>query len=337
MKRRAFAVIIASAFTALAQGQANRASMNGVVTGPFGVVVDAPIQAKHKETGAVARTMSGPAGRYTLSGLAPGVYDISINMPCCAFNPFARNDVAVRAGESLQLDLRLEEGGSLNTLGDDPGTIAAMMRNRAAVPRGPAPRTRDGKPDLGGVWLTNTDLYPEPPDALPWAARIAKERIEDNFKDHPHTRCLPGNPHVDGQSAPFIAKLVQTPGLLVILMEGTPGYRQIFLDGRKHPADPDPSWLGHSIGRWEKDTLVVDTIGFNDRGWTGAHPRTEKLHMVERYRRTEFGRLEVRITIEDPGVFQKPWIMNEIWNLAPQEELIEFVCENNKAGNLPGK
>jgi len=91
------------------------------------------------------------------------------------------------------------------------------------------------------------------------------------------------------------------------------------------------------VGKWDGDTLVIDTTGFNDRGWMEIYPRTEMLHIVERYRRVDFGHLEVQVTIEDPGVFAKPWHMNMTWDLAPQEELIEYVCENNKAENMVGK
>ena len=94
--------------------------------------------------------------------------------------------------------------------------------------------------------------------------------------------------------------------------------------------NPNPSWMGHSIGRWEGDTLVVDTIGFNSRGWTGPYPRTEMMRMEERYRRPDYGHLEVRVMFEDPGVFAEPWIWNMTWDLAPQEEIFEYVCENNK-------
>jgi len=258
-------------------------------------------------------------------------------MPCCAFQPFLKGDAIVTAGHALELNILVREGGSLSTYGDDPATLAAMIRNRSVVPRRPAPRSSNGKPDLSGVWLTNRDLYPERPDALPWAAALARERIENNLKDHPHTRCLPGSPPIDGQAPPFMAKFVHGPSLLVILTEGNPGFRQVFLDGRKHPADADPTWFGHSIGRWEGEMLVIDTIGFNDRGWMEVYPRTEKLHIVERYRRVDFGHMEVQVTIEDPGVFAKPWQMNMAWNLAPQEEIIEYVCENNKAENMVGK
>ena len=102
------------------------------------------------------------------------------------------------------------------------------------------------------------------------------------------------------------------------------------MDGREHPENPNPAWMGHSIGRWDGDTLVVDTVGFNDRGWTGVYPRTEMMRMEERYSRDEYGKLQVRVTFDDPGVFSEPWVWNMSWDLAPQEELLEYVCENNQ-------
>src|SRR5437867_10727350 len=126
-------------------------------------------------------------------------------------------------------------------------------------------------------------------------------------------------------------KIVQTPSLIVELFEFVGGFRQIFLDGRKHPADPDPTWLGHSIGRWEGDTLVIDTIGVNDRSWLPAFlPHTEMLHMIERYRRPDLAHLNIDVAIEDPGTFTKPWQLHMVWTLAPREEIEEAVCENNK-------
>jgi hypothetical protein len=324
-------------FTAELFGQSAAGSLSGVVTDLNGTALaGAGVQAKNKVTGAAVRTISKPGGRYALLKVPAGTYEVSANMPCCAFQPFVKSDVVVSSGET-KLDIRLRDGGSLNTYGDDPGALAALVRKRSVVKAGPPPRSRDGKPDFSGVWLANRDLYPEKPDALPWAAALARERIESNMKDHPHTQCLPGSPPVDGQSTPFMAKFVQTASLIVILTEGVPGYRQVFLDGRKHPANPDPSWVGHSIGKWEGDTLVIDSIGFNDRGWMDIYPRTEKLHIVERYRRVDIGHMEVQVTVEDPGIFSGPWHINMNWDLAPQEELIEYVCENNKAQNMVGK
>jgi hypothetical protein len=282
------------------------------------------------------RTVSAAGGGYVLADIPAGVYELSIAMPCCAFDPFT-GDVTVRAGQATHFDVRLVETLNGQTLGDDPGRNVEMIRRRSTVPALPVPRIADGKPDLSGVWLVNRDRYPERPAALPWAAGLAKERTENNRKDRPHTRCLPEGFPVPGAASPFITKFVHTPSLLVMLFEDVPGFRQVFLDGRGHPADPNPTWMGHSVGRWEGDTLVVDTVGFNDRSWIDAYPHTEQLHMIERYRRVDFGHLEVRVTFEDPGTFTKPWNMNLTWDLAPQEELIEFVCENNKPEHMVGK
>ena len=135
-------------------------------------------------------------------------------------------------------------------------------------------------------------------------------------------------------------KFVHTRGLLVLLFEQEPHYRQIFLDGRVHPQQADPTWMGHSVGKWEGDTLVVDTTGFNDKSWllfaTGL-PHTEMLHMVERYRRPDLGHLLVDLRLEDPGTFTKPLERHMTWELAPGEEILEDICnENNKFPEYAG-
>jgi hypothetical protein len=325
------------AFVVVASAQTARGTVTGVVSyGGGAPVSDAPIQVRNKTTGSVTRAVSTASGAYTINGLPEGTYQLSIAMPCCAFEPFT-SEITVRAGQTTQFDVRLVETLNGQTLGDDPGRNAAMIRRRSNIPSQPVPRLGSGKPDLSGVWLINTDLYPEPPDALPWVDALAKEWAENNLKDHPHTRCLPGDLPVPGAASPWIAKFVHTPSLLVILFEDVPGFRQIFLDGRRHPLDPNPTWMGHSVGKWEGDTLVVDTVGFNETVSIRTHPHTERLHMIERYRRVDFGHLENRVTFEDPGAFRRPWTKNLIWDLAPQEELLEFVCENNKPEHIVGK
>jgi hypothetical protein len=317
--------------------QTDRGSLSGTVSYASGLIVpDAPVQAKHKETGAIIRTVSAADGGYVFADISAGVYELSIAMPGCSFDPFA-GDVTVRAGQTTRLDVRLVDTLNGQTLGDDPCRIADMIRRRSRVPSLPVRRFADGQPDLSGAWLVSQDRFPEQPAALPWAVGLAKERVESNFKDAPHTRCLPEGFPVPSATPPFLTKFVHTPALLVILFEDVPGFRQVFLDGRDHPVDPNPTWMGHSVGKWEGDTLVVDTIGFNDRSWINEYPHTEQLHMTERYRRVDFGHLENRVTFEDPGTFTKPWNMNLTWDLAPQEELIEFVCENNKPEHMVGK
>lgn len=319
----------------LAQGAGG--TVTGVVTGPTGAPVpDAPIQARHRQSGAVIRAATAADGRYRLAPIPAGSYDISITMPCCAFEPFVQQDVAIAAGQTRQLDVRLAEGASLNTAGDDPGELAAVIRKRAKVPSRPVPRVA-GKPDFSGVWLANEDRYPEQPALLPWAAAELQQRLGNALKDAPHTRCLPQGLPTPASIGPFMAKMVQTPSLLVVLFEDTGGFRQIFLDGRPHPPDPDPSWVGHSIGKWEGDTLVVDTIGYTDQSWIGIYPHSEMLHVTERIRRPDFGHLDVRVTFEDPGAFSAPWHQTMNWELTPAEEVVAYVCENNKAEHLVGK
>jgi len=301
----------------------------GQVLNPDGsAVADAPIRLRD-ETGEIdERTRSDQDGRFSFQSLPFGTYTASVIMPCCLFAPFVSDGISIET-ERVDFDIHLIMV-ELGVEGDDPATISAEIRDRQVVPDLPVPRTQAGRPDLSGVWLILEDPYPEPANALPWAQEVSEQRIANSFGDHPHTRCLPGTPPVDGGTAPFMAKFVQTSNLVVILAEGVPGFRQIFLDGRSHPENLDPSWMGHSVGRWEGDTLVVDTVGFNSRGWTDSYPRSEMMRMEERYTRIDYGHLEARVTFDDPEVFAEPWVWNMTWNYAPQVELLEYVCENNK-------
>ena len=314
-----------------ASGQHSSGSISGTVTDFNGAVVDdAPLRLLNGTEGTGARAYTLRNGRYTFENLPAGSYTVSVAMPCCAFANYTSDVIVLSIGEALELDIRLEESGNLIALADDPGGIAAEVRGRQIVPNIPVPRTREGRPDLSGVWLVSDDPFPEEPDALAWAEEVAEKRNENDIQNDPVSQCLPAELPIPAGSIPIIAKFVQTPDLLVMLFEGAPGFRQIFLDGRDHPEDPNPTWLGHSVGRWDEDTLVVTTTGFNSRGLNGAYPRTEKMRLEERYKRDQYGRMELQMTIEDAGVFAKPWVQHLRFHLAPQEDLIEFVCENNK-------
>ena len=146
---------------------------------------------------------------------------------------------------------------------------------------------------------------------------------------------MPRTSHFD------LTKIVQTPELLVILIEGAPpGFRQVFLDGRGHPADLAPAWMGHSIGSWDGDTLVIDSVGFHNRGWidNNGRPQTEQLRVIERYHRVDLGHMNVEITIDDPGAYEKPWKIRRELTLASGQEVEEYVCnENEKPEHLVGK
>jgi hypothetical protein len=175
---------------------------------------------------------------------------------------------------------------------------------------------------------------------LPWAQALTKARAENNSADFPPSRCLPTGP-VPLLGAGFF-KLVQSSKLLMMVFEfETPGFRQVFLDERPHPQDFGPTWLGHSTGKWEGDSLVIDSVGFRDKGWLDfeGHPHSEALHVIQRIRRPDLGHLEIQITADDSGAYRKPWTTNKTATLAPLDEIEEYICnENNRdVAHLVGK
>jgi hypothetical protein len=178
----------------------------------------------------------------------------------------------------------------------------------------------EGQPDLTGIWAGKGDPKSQKPALTP-AGAAALDKLRKAAPAH----CLPGSPLIGSG----VYKLVQTPALLIVIFKDLIGYRQIFLDGRAHPKDADPSWLGHSIGHWEGDTLVVDTTGLNDRSRLLLYPHTESLHLVERYRRRDQRHLEVQTIIEDPETFVRPWKTEADLSLALDQEVLEYVCEEN--------
>jgi hypothetical protein len=209
-----------------------------------------------------------------------------------------------------------------------------------AAPTGPTPRLPDGTVDLAGVWMgggSNSSDITKGLKAgsevvmLPSAEALMKTR---RSQDDPQGNCLPfGIP----RGAPYPWRMVQTPTHqaathIFILYEGNiHSYRQIFMNG-KHPADPDPIWYGHSTGTWDKDTLVVDTVGFNDKFWFDylGHPHTEQLHTVERYMRTDLGNMTIEVDINDPGAYAKPFTTTGQARLQkPGDELLEYICQEN--------
>ena len=200
----------------------------------------------------------------------------------------------------------------------------------------PAPRTADGKPDLAGLWqmfspdtaVGNISLRKpgdlKPADIQPWVQAVLQQRAENFGIENPHYKCLPDGPNYSvGQG---FKRILQTPTMIVILQEDLT-YRQFYMDGRALEADPEPSWMGYSVGHWEGDTLVVESNGFNDRTWLiQGYPHTEALRVTERFRRTDFGHLEIAVTFDDPKAYNKPWSLSVSAQLAPDTELMEAVC-----------
>ncbi len=316
-----------AALAALAQGATPTGSISGTLYDSIGDPIDNnAIQAKNTETGAVFNAMTSTAGKYTLADLPAGAYDITVNAP--GLRAFEKKSVAVQASQVASLDIRLGDTTQLNTLGEDR-THQVADAKRHHPPSGPTPRTYDGKPDLSGVWWRTRTVDPGKPEWLPAALAITKQRIESNGKDSPQAHCLPSGPLRNGPLWQF----VQSKDYLVYISDDeSPGFHQIYLDGRGHPADPNPAWYGHSIGHWDGDTLVVDRVGFDPRVWLDQemHPHSDKLHIVERYHRPDAGHLEIEITVDDPGVLAKPWTQKRVTDLA-NEEIFEFICtENNR-------
>lgn len=208
-------------------------------------------------------------------------------------------------------------------------------------PAQPAPRLPDGTPDLSGIWTgggpigdISTGLVEgEEIVLLPEAQALMDSRTSSQ---DPEANCLPtGVPRI----APYPWRILQTPPYgpathLYFIFEGNVhSYRQIFMDGRGHPpADElDPTWYGHSIGHWDGDTLVVDTVGFNEEFWFDflGHPHTDQLHVIERYTRTSYGKLENVTTIIDPGAYAKPFTIKFTAQLHPGWDIMEYVCNEN--------
>ena len=231
--------------------------------------------------------------------------------------------------------------------------------------KGPAPRTSDGRPDFSGIWrfIDSPDARPGPPPPAgvgtigigqrapglyqffdigstlkeglpfqPWAAELRKRRTAENNKDNPDAHCLPIG-LMQLHTHPQPRKIIQTPDLVVILYEANGGIRQIFTDGRKlPPTSAQPWWYGYSVGKWDGDTLVVETTGFRDDVWLDVEgsPLTESARMTERFRRVDYGDMEVEVTIDDPKAYTAPWTVKVSHRLMLNTELMEFVCQENE-------
>jgi hypothetical protein len=216
----------------------------------------------------------------------------------------------------------------------------------------PAPRTSDGRPDLSGIWAAACaiygrdscftqslffdlakDLKPADVQMTPWASQIQVQRESRNHIDDPYGYCLPpGTPRINFGGGPF--RILQTPRVTALLYETLVGmmFRQVLTDGRTLPEVTEPTWLGYSVGRWDGETFVVETTGFRDGGWLDTRkgrPHSDALHVTERFRRTDFGHMELTITINDPKAFLKPWTFTAPLTLLPDTELVEAFCDGH--------
>jgi hypothetical protein len=232
---------------------------------------------------------------------------------------------------------------------------ARVPRTAAGLPDldAPPPRGADGKPDFSGMWEPEKNR-PCPADGCldmqfpqefldigwglkgglpyqPWAADVVKARMDQNGKEDPVSRCLPGGP-LKLHTTPLLRKIVQVPELVVILNEMDMSFRQIFTDGRPLPKDPESSWNGYSSGKWDGDTLVVETIGLRDGTWLdrNGNPMTDAAKITERFRRVNYGKLEIEVTIEDPKAYTAPWTVKLNQFIVLDTELLPYVCLENE-------
>jgi hypothetical protein len=322
--------ICLSLFSLATYGQTESGSITGsVFKADHTPLPDIPVEAKNVTSGIIYQAATSPKGEYSFAQLPAGKYEVSVLM--LLYRPFLRKDFAVVASRSAHLDIQLSDDAFGNTLGEFPALLE-LFSKKPPPPAGPTPRMADGKPDFSGVWVTPPAslfaVLQERPDLLPWAEALVRERLLNQIKDKPSARCWP-----DGE--PFLGlfptKIIQTRTVLVSLVEDVIAAHQVFLDGRGHPSDLEPGWLGHSIGKWDGDTLVIDTVGFNDKTWLFVVvPHTEMLHMTIRLRRPDLGHLQIETTYDDPGTFKKPVTTKAVDVLAPDEEIGEVLCENNQ-------
>jgi hypothetical protein len=230
--------------------------------------------------------------------------------------------------------------------------VPRTAEGRADV-NAPTPRTPDGKPDFSGIWDIEHNRPCPPPgcndmevgqefvnigwslkDGLPykpWAAAARTERMAQNGKDDPISHCLPSGVARSHTTA-LLRKIVQVPGLLVVLSEADSSFRQIFTDGRPLPSVDQPTFDGYSVGRWEGDTLVVQTIGMKDGMWLdrSGSPLTDEAKITERFRRPSYGKLEIELTVDDPKAYTAPWTVKLHHSIVVDTELLTYICLENE-------
>jgi len=212
--------------------------------------------------------------------------------------------------------------------------VFAIVAPTVVHTQGRPPKTSDGKPDLSGIWRTANDKYRRNlADGIqvpfqPGAAALFKQRQGSQGKGNPSGRCLPRGVPAVMLVREYPWKIVQTPAAILILFDESLHYRQILTDGRGLPEESTPTWLGYSIGKWEGDTFVADTMGLTEETWLDeiGHPHVDAMHVIERFRRRTVGTMEIEITIDDREAYTKPWTATVRFELLPDADLSEHVC-----------
>lgn len=277
------------------------------------------------DTGQEYSGQTNLSGNFSISELPAGSYTLSFLFRTAMYQSYSEEGVMIRDGETLQYDLNIEWSINLGTIGDDPGMLANDMLRRSGDLSGPAPRLFNGSVDFSGLWAIRQtpDVPIQRPPYQPWAAEMNAELLALDIQN-PGAFCLPQSAVLAVAGFPW--QITQTPDMMIQIMEFvTPGWRQVFLDGRDFPELWNPSWLGHSRGHWEEDTLVVVTSGFNDYT-PGFGIHSDEMVVTERYTRPEIGRMLIEITVEDPEALTASYTNVREFGLVLGEEILEFVC-----------
>jgi hypothetical protein len=338
------AMVTHGTIDAQAAGAPKPGSVHGVLKDPNGLVVtgfgdNTKATLKNSATGESMTVMVTVDGTFSFPKVPAGQYLLTVPISSAMYMGYEQKDVVVAAGKVLKLDLPIKWGINLGTIGDDPTLLGNDLRRMSKYVDGPTPRTADGHPDFNGNWVNIPDRRsgPRQPPMKAWAAALNEQvavAMRPGADGKPSTQhsgvyCMP-------QSATpvllnFPQEFVQTKDRLIELNEfETPAFREIYLDGRPHP-DPNlwnPAWYGHSIGHWDGDTLVIDTVGYNE--WTpGYGIHTEALHVVQRYTRPSVGRLVIDVTAYDERAWTGPYEFHYEQGLFTADGLQEWVCSEN--------
>jgi hypothetical protein len=314
---------------------------NGTITGTVtdvrgSRVIGQTVLVRNKATKLIFEAPLSTAGEYRVA-VPAGTYELVIPAITLTYLRYVhKEDITVPAGTTVRADIAGIGLSNQGVPGDD-NAHALIRAKYAGKVKGPAPRV-NGKPDLSGVWFMAEPVTFDSGAAAvltPWAQSVVETRRK-NPQDAPSANCLSFGPlPLQG----LAVRVMHSRTHLMLLVEGEPVVRQVFLDGRPHPSDVNPTWMGHSVGRWDGDTLVVDTIGFNGKVWfvpPRMYPSTETLRLTERYRRVNLATMIVDYIFEDPPTFMAPYKVQRVWELTPGEEVMEYLCENNRYRDLVG-
>ncbi len=315
--------------------QNNAGSISGSLIDPNGSIVtglSSPITLTDIASSDVYEADVTLDGEYIIENVPPGLYNLNFPISCCMYRTYGQENVEIMPQQTVRLDLNLEWHINLGTIGDDPGMLAEDMISQSGDLSGPTPRMPDGKPNFSGLWYNvPTRIAQTPAPLQPWAEDI-QEQLRALGQQGSASYCLPQSAILSTLIFPY--KFIQTDDIIVQLIEFvTPGFRQIFLDGRSRPEIWNPGWYGHSVGRWEGDTLVVESTGFNEvTPGFGVH--TEALTITERYSRPQNDVLLIEITAQDPEAYTEIWTRNYEARLVEGQEILEFVCAEGNDTSL---